>query len=88
MNTVETKNSLRQDTTVNSEQSQFTSTDSKQKQASTSFVSQFESSTPKKEKNTTVKLSAEDVHVYYGDAEAIKGIDLQVYERLYCTLIT
>ena len=81
MNTVETKNSLRQDTTVNSEQSQFTSTDSKQKQASTSFVSQFESSTPKKEKNTTVKLSAEDVHVYYGDAEAIKGIDLQVYEN-------
>ncbi len=28
-----------------------------------------------------MKLSAEDVHVYYGDAEAIKGIDLQVYEN-------
>jgi phosphate transport system ATP-binding protein len=59
MNTVETKNSLKQDTTVNSEQSQFTSTEHQQKQANTSFVSQFESSTPKKEKNTTVKLSAE-----------------------------
>ncbi len=50
MNTVETKNSLKQDTTVNSEQSQFTSTEHQQKQANTSFVSQFESSTPKKEK--------------------------------------
>ncbi|MBJ9955112.1 MULTISPECIES: phosphate ABC transporter ATP-binding protein PstB [Acinetobacter] len=81
MNTVETKNSLKQDTTVNSEQSQFTSTEHQQKQANTSFVSQFESSTPKKDKNTTVKLSAEDVHVYYGESEAIKGIDLQVYEN-------
>ena len=79
MNTVETKNSLKQDTNVNSEQSQFTSTDNTQKQVNTSFVSQFESSTPKKEKNTTVKLSAEDVHVHYGELEAIKGIDLQVY---------
>ena len=51
MNTVETKNSLKQDTNVNSEQSQFTSTDNTQKQVNTSFVSQFESSTPKKEKN-------------------------------------
>lgn len=27
------------------------------------------------------KISAKDVHVYYGDNEAIKGIDLEVYEN-------
>ena len=81
MNTVETKNSLKQDTNVNSEQSQFTSTDNTQKQVNTTFASQFEASAPKKEKNTTVKLNAEDVHVHYGDFEAIKGMDLQVYEN-------
>jgi phosphate transport system ATP-binding protein len=28
-----------------------------------------------------VKLSARDVHVYYGETEAIKGIDLSIYEN-------
>ncbi|NEU33586.1 ATP-binding cassette domain-containing protein, partial [bacterium LRH843] len=28
-----------------------------------------------------VKLSTTDVHVYYGEAEAIKGIDLNIYEN-------
>lgn len=27
------------------------------------------------------KISAKDVHVYYGDNEAIKGIDLEIYEN-------
>jgi phosphate transport system ATP-binding protein len=35
---------------------------------------------PKKEK-VQVKLSTEDVHVYYGEAEAIKGIDLNIYQN-------
>ena len=82
MNIVETKNSLEKGKSVNQDHSQFTATESEPKRQSTSFVSQFDTpSSNKKEKNTTVKLSAEDVHVYYGDAEAIKGIDLQVYEN-------
>lgn len=28
-----------------------------------------------------VKLSTKDVHVYYGDSEAIKGIDLDIYQN-------
>ena len=78
MNNAEIKNSLEQDNTVN--QKQTTSTEFEQKQQSTSFVSQFESAKPsKKEKSNTVKISAEDVHVYYGESEAIKGIDLKIY---------
>ena len=60
MSTVEIKNSLEQDKHVNSEQSQFTSSNVEQKKSNTSFVSQFETATPKKEKNTTVKLSDEN----------------------------
>ena len=81
MSTTQIKNPLEQDKIVNSEQSQLTSISTEQKRPSTSFVSQFESAPSKKEKNTTVKFSAEDVHVYYGEAEAIKGIDLQIYEN-------
>ena len=82
MNTIEMTNSLEKDKTVNQDHTQFTSTDTERKRQGTSFVSQFDSSSsPKKEKTNTVKISAEDVHVYYGDAEAIKGIDLQVYEN-------
>ncbi len=32
-------------------------------------------------KTKTTKISAKDVHVYYGQTEAIKGIDLEVYEN-------
>lgn len=82
MSTTETKSSLKQDKSVNQEHSQFSSTASTSASRSTSFTSQFESAAPeKKEKNTTVKLSAQDVHVYYGESEAIKGIDLQIYEN-------
>lgn len=31
--------------------------------------------------NAEVKISAKDVHVYYGDSEAIKGIDLDIYQN-------
>ena len=30
---------------------------------------------------TKIKISSEDVHVYYGETEAIKGIDLNIYEN-------
>ncbi|WP_291335272.1 phosphate ABC transporter ATP-binding protein PstB [Acinetobacter sp. UBA801] len=86
MNTVastEKPNSLEQDKQVNPQQSQFTSTDVEQKQSSTSFVSQFDTqaSSKKEAKSSNVKLSTNDVHVYYGESEAIKGIDLNIYEN-------
>ena len=86
MNTVastEKTNSLEQDKQVNPQQSQLTSTDVEQKQSSTSFVSQFDTQTSSKKeaKSSNVKLSTNDVHVYYGESEAIKGIDLNIYEN-------
>ena len=86
MNTVastEKQNSLEQDKQVNPQQSQFTSTDVEQKQSTTSFVSQFDTqaSSKKEAKSSNVKLSTNDVHVYYGESEAIKGIDLNIYEN-------
>ena len=86
MNTVastEKTNSLEQDKQVNQQQSQLTSTDVEQKQSSTSFVSQFDTQTSSKReaKSSNVKLSTNDVHVYYGESEAIKGIDLNIYEN-------
>lgn len=86
MNTVastEKPNSLEQDKQVNPQQSQFTSPDVEQKQSSTSFVSQFDTqaSSKKEAKSSNVKLSTNDVHVYYGESEAIKGIDLNIYEN-------
>lgn len=84
MNTVTaTKtNSLEQDKLVNPEHTQFTSDHVDQK-TTTSFVSQFDTQvSPKKApKSSNVKLSTSDVHVYYGEAEAIKGIDLNIYEN-------
>ncbi|MFV5390277.1 phosphate ABC transporter ATP-binding protein PstB [Acinetobacter towneri] len=79
----EKQNSLEQDKQVNPQQSQFTSTDVEQKQSSTSFVSQFDTqaSSKKEAKSSNVKLSTNDVHVYYGESEAIKGIDLNIYEN-------
>lgn len=86
MNTVastEKPNSLEQDKQVNPQQSQLTSTDVEQKQSTTSFVSQFDTqaSSKKEAKSSNVKLSTNDVHVYYGESEAIKGIDLNIYEN-------
>ena len=86
MNTVastEKTNSLEQDKQVNPQQSQLTSTDVEQKQSTTSFVSQFDTqaSSKKEAKSSNVKLSTNDVHVYYGESEAIKGIDLNIYEN-------
>ena len=75
-------NSLEQDKSVNQEQSQAPSMGTEQTKSATPFVSQFETPSSKKEpKESTVKLSTSDVHVYYGEAEAIKGIDLNIYQN-------
>lgn len=34
-----------------------------------------------KQNSTEIKISAQDAHVYYGDFEAIKGIDLDIYKN-------
>ncbi|WP_218954798.1 phosphate ABC transporter ATP-binding protein PstB [Acinetobacter sp. YH12085] len=85
MNSVVTteKNSLYQDKSVNPEQTQFTSAQGSQKQTNTAFVSQFDTQSSAKNdaKSTNVKISTNDVHVYYGESEAIKGIDLNIYEN-------
>ncbi|MGE8558884.1 MAG: phosphate ABC transporter ATP-binding protein PstB [Acinetobacter sp.] len=76
-------NSLPQDESVNPEQKQFTAPEVDKKHTGTSFVSQFDTQTSTKKENETsnVKISTSDVHVYYGEAEAIKGIDINIYEN-------
>ncbi|MCG2607269.1 MULTISPECIES: phosphate ABC transporter ATP-binding protein PstB [unclassified Acinetobacter] len=76
-------NSLEQDESVNPEQKQFTAPEVDKKSQGTAFVSQFDTHTSSKKENETsnVKLSTSDVHVYYGEAEAIKGIDINIYEN-------
>lgn len=85
MNTFTTTktNPLEQDKSVNSEPTPSSVTGTNQKQPTTSFVSQFDtqSSNKKDAKSDQVKLSTSNVHVYYGEAEAIKGIDLNIYEN-------
>lgn len=81
MNATETLNALDKDPSVNPEHTQFTA-EATEKPA-TSFVSQFDTQSEHKKqaKSTNVKLSTSDVHVYYGESEAIKGIDLNIYEN-------
>ena len=80
---ISTTNSSNQDKSVNQNETQFTSDDAVAQAPATSFVSQFDTqaSAKKDAKSANVKLSTTDVHVYYGEAEAIKGIDLNIYEN-------
>jgi phosphate transport system ATP-binding protein len=82
MNTSDILNTLEKDPSVNPQQTEFT-TDTTQQKSATSFVSQFETQSQQKPmaKSSTVKISTSNVHVYYGEAEAIKGIDLDIYEN-------
>ena len=78
-----TTNSSNQDKSVNQNETQFTSDDAVAQAPATSFVSQFDTqaSAKKDAKSANIKLSTTDVHVYYDEAEAIKGIDLNIYEN-------
>ena len=73
---------LHKDPVVNPQHTQL-KTQSTAQQSATAFVSQFDTQTQSKKaaKSTHVKLSTQDVHVYYGETEAIKGIDLNIYEN-------
>jgi phosphate transport system ATP-binding protein len=75
-------NASKQDKVVNSEYTQSSSLDTEPPRQ-TSFISQFETNTAlkKEQQSSNIKISTSDVHVYYGESEAIKGIDLNIYEN-------
>ena len=81
--TIPKTNSLEQDQFVNPQQKISSSMQADRQAQATAFISQFD--TQKSTKNpapaANVKLSTSDVHVYYGEAEAIKGINLNIYEN-------
>lgn len=79
----EMKKTLEQDQFMNPQHSQSNAALVDEKSKSTSFISQFSmpEAVQKQPKTASVKLSTTDVHVYYGEAEAIKGIDLNIYEN-------
>ena len=82
MNTIDIMNAVEKDKSVNPQQTEFTSSEAQVQQSNTAFVSQFETaSSNKKPKTSEVKISTKDVHVYYGETEAIKGIDLDIYQN-------
>lgn len=81
MISTEKRNGLEQDDTVKSEHADV-SQDTQQPRVQSHFASQFEMPTAqKKAVHKTVKMSASGVHVYYGETEAIKGIDVEIYEN-------
>ena len=75
-------NASKQEKVVNSEYTQSSSLDTEPPRQ-TSFISQFETNTAlkKEQQSSNIKISTSDVHVYYGESEAIKGIDLNIYEN-------
>lgn len=82
MNTIEIMNALEKDKSVNPQQTESNSSEAQVQQSNTAFVSQFETaSSNKKPKSNEVKITTKDVHVYYGETEAIKGIDLDIYQN-------
>lgn len=57
-------------------------TDANAASTGSSFSAQFDMQPSKQQPaNRNVKISTSDVHVYYGETEAIKGIDLNIYEN-------
>lgn len=78
MNTI---NAYQQEPTVNPEPIPVSATKTTPA-ASAAFTAQADHlAASKKEITRNIKISANDVHVYYGETEAIKGIDLEIYEN-------
>ncbi|MGE8623464.1 phosphate ABC transporter ATP-binding protein PstB [Acinetobacter schindleri] len=82
MKTMNISNYLKKDLSMNLQQNKFIA-DAAATKPLISYNSQFETQAENKKKDKTgnVKLSAQDVHVFYGELEAIKGIDLNIYEN-------
>ncbi len=72
------KNTATQDIDVNQ-------TDTLQSQpesaSNTTRATNFDVQKKGQAEHSTVKINAQDVHVYYGETEAIKGIDLDIYQN-------
>lgn len=49
--------------------------------ANTTRATNFDVQKKGQAEHSTVKINAKDVHVYYGETEAIKGIDLDIYQN-------
>lgn len=82
MNTTEILNAIMQDPSLNSSALLFNSADAATQ--STSLLtpkSAVKNESQQEEKSCHIKMSTQDAHVYYGESEAIKGIDLDIYEN-------
>lgn len=82
MTTTHILNYLKKDLSMNLQENKFIA-DAAATKPLISYNSQFDIQTESKKKDKTgnIKLSTQDVHVYYGELEAIKGIDLNIYEN-------
>ncbi|WP_416202897.1 phosphate ABC transporter ATP-binding protein PstB [Acinetobacter sp. LoGeW2-3] len=82
MNTTEILKSIMQDPELNSQALLFNSADAAAKSIPTltpQSAAKIESK--QADKSHQIKISTQDAHVYYGESEAIKGIDLDIYEN-------
>ncbi|WP_404798972.1 phosphate ABC transporter ATP-binding protein PstB [Acinetobacter thermotolerans] len=82
MNTTEILKSIMQDPELNSQALLFNSADAAAKSIpilTPQSVAKTESK--QADKSHQIKISTQDAHVYYGESEAIKGIDLDIYEN-------
>lgn len=82
MITTETKNIAKQDNLVDiSSISQKSLQDDQMTSSEQRTNKAFNVQKKPSSEQSPVKMSAKDVHVYYGEAEAIKGIDLEIYQN-------
>lgn len=82
MITTDTKNIAKQDNLVDiSSISQKSLQDDQMTSSEQRSSKAFNVQKKPSSEQSPVKMSAKDVHVYYGDAEAIKGIDLEIYQN-------
>ena len=82
MNTLDIMNAVEKDKSVNPQQTESNSSETQVQHSDTAFVPHFDVATEhNKPQSTEVKISTKDVHVYYGESEAIKGIDIDIYQN-------
>lgn len=80
MNTTLEEKSVTQDMNVNDLDTLSQTSQDMQPNVTTPAMP-FDVQRKEKTDHQTVKINAKDVHVYYGESEAIKGIDLDIYQN-------
>ncbi|TXJ10582.1 MAG: phosphate ABC transporter ATP-binding protein [Acinetobacter sp.] len=80
MNTTLEEKSVTQDMNVN-DLDTLSQTSQDMQPNVTTPATPFDVQRKEKTDHQTVKINAKDVHVYYGESEAIKGIDLDIYQN-------